>query len=243
MLLGDDLSVELVLGDLLLGELLVAPGLELLEAELNAARLAAIEPDRHARQVLQESAVVADQNERAALLIEARFEPFDRRQIEMIGGLVEQQDIGHGRQGARERGTAHLAAREMRGVLVAAQAELLQEIARLMQVVGRSEAGLDVGERRRIAAEIGLLRHVADRRARLHEALAAIGLDLACGNPQQCRLAGAVAADKADALTGRDGEVHALEQGGAAKGQGNVAQLNEGWGHAARGRCRSVTAL
>ena len=178
---------------------------------------------------------MADENERAALLCEARFEPFDGRQIEMVGGLVEQQDIGRGRQRARKRGTAHLAAREMRGVLVAGQAELLQEIARLMQVVGRSEAGLDIGERRRIAAEIGLLRHVADRRARLHEALAAIGVDLARGNPQQRRLAGAVAADEADALASGYGEVHAFEQRRAAKGQGNVAQLDERRGHSARG--------
>src|SRR6478735_7915050 len=66
VLLGDDLAAELVLFALLLGQHLVAPGFEGSEAALDAARLATIEPDRALRQVGQESAVVADRDQRGA---------------------------------------------------------------------------------------------------------------------------------------------------------------------------------
>ena len=55
MFLGDDLAVDLVLLALLLLELAVAPGLEFGEAAVERAGAAAIEPDRVARKVLQES--------------------------------------------------------------------------------------------------------------------------------------------------------------------------------------------
>ena len=68
MLLVDDLAVELVALELLLFELLVAPGLEGGKALLEAARAAAIEPDRRARQVGKQAPVVADERQRRAAL-------------------------------------------------------------------------------------------------------------------------------------------------------------------------------
>ena len=65
----------------------------------------------------------------------------------MVGRLVEQQNVGRGRQHPRQRRAARFAAGEMRRVLVAVQAELLQQIARLMAVVAGPEAGFDIGER------------------------------------------------------------------------------------------------
>ena len=48
----------------------------------------------------------------------------------MVGRLVQQQNVGRGRQHPRQRRAARLAAGEMRGVFLAGQAELLQQIAR-----------------------------------------------------------------------------------------------------------------
>ena len=45
---------------------------------------------------------------------ELAFQPFDGRQVEMVGGLVEQQDVGLGREHAGQRGAAGLAARQVR---------------------------------------------------------------------------------------------------------------------------------
>jgi hypothetical protein len=95
----------------------------------------------------------------------------------MVGRLVQQQDVGRGRQHTRERRAASFAAREVVRVLVAGQPELLQQIARLMLVVAGREPRLDIGERGLVVAEVGLLRQIADRGARLHEACAAVGLD------------------------------------------------------------------
>ena len=209
VLLGDDLAVELVLVALFLGQDLVPPCLETGEAALDAAGLAAVEPDRAAGQVRQEPPVVADHDQRGAAAGKLALEPFDRGEVEMIGGLVEQQDVGSGREHARERRPPRLAARQARRVLAAVEAELLQQEARLVMIVARSEPGLNVGERRRRAGEIGLLRQVAHGGARLHEAGAAVGLDQPGGDLEQGRLARSVAANQAHALAGRDRELDA----------------------------------
>ena len=62
-------------------------------------------------------------------------------------------------------------------------------------IVVRRKAGFDIGERCCKAGKIGLLRQITQMRARLQETDAAVGLDLARGDLQQCRFAGAVAAD------------------------------------------------
>ncbi len=63
-----------------------------------------------ARQVLQEAPVMADDDQRRAQALQFAFQPFDGRQIEMVGRLVEQQDIGLRRQHAGKRGAARFAA-------------------------------------------------------------------------------------------------------------------------------------
>ena len=202
MLLVDDLAVELVLVALFLGQHLVAPGLERGKAAVDLPDLAAVEPGGGARQIGQEAAVVADDDERGAAAVQLALQPFDGRQVEMVGRLVQQQDVGRGRQHARQRRAARFAAGNMRGVFVAVQPELFEQVLRLIAVIAGAEAGLDVSQRGLVLAEIRLLRQIADGGARLHKAAAAIGLDEARGDPQQRRLAGAVAADQADALIG-----------------------------------------
>ena len=152
----------------------------------------------------------------------------------MVGGLVEQQDVGIGRKNVRERGAARLAARELRGIFVAGQAELLQQIAGLMRIVGGAEPAFDIGERGGKAGEVGLLRQIADGRARLHEALAAVGLDQARNDLEQRRLARAVAAHETDPLARGDGQLHALQQRRAAEGERDVGELDERRWHAWR---------
>ena len=92
---------------------------------------------------------MADDDQRAAAAVEFAFQPFDGGEIEMVGRLVQQQDVGRGRQHARQRRAAGFAAGEMRGVFVAVKPELLQQIARLIVIVAGAEAGLDIGQRRR----------------------------------------------------------------------------------------------
>ena len=87
------------------------------------------------------------EDERRAQALQLALEPFDRRQVEMVRRLVEEQDVGLRRQHLGQRRAAGLAAGEVCGLLVAGQAELLQEIARPVGIVARPEARLHEGER------------------------------------------------------------------------------------------------
>ena len=223
----DDLAVELVLVAFFFRQHLVAPGLERREAAVDLPDLAAIEPGGRARQVGEEAAVVADDDERAFPALQFAFQPFDGRQIKMVGRLVQQQDVGRGRQHPRQRRAAGLAAGDMRGVFVAGEPELLHQIARLVMIVAGAKASLDIGQRRLVVAEIRLLRQIADGCARLHEAAAAVGLDKAGGDLEQRRLAGAVAADQADALARGHRQLDARQQRRAAEGQPDIFQLDQ----------------
>ncbi len=115
---------------------------------------------------------MADEHERPALRREGCFQPFDGRHVEVVGRLVEQQDVRLRRQHPGERGAARFPARQPLRIFIAREAELLQQVARLMRVVARPEARFDIRQRRRMPGEIRLLRQVAHAGPRLHEALA-----------------------------------------------------------------------
>src|SRR5580700_4520978 len=134
---------------LLLGQNLVAPGLEGREAPVDPSRLPAIEPKRRTREIGEEAPVMADEDEGHAPLLELLLEPFDRREVEMIRGLVEEEDVGGRREHARDGGTPRLPARELGGGLLAREPELLEEAARREAIIGWAEPRLDIGARRR----------------------------------------------------------------------------------------------
>jgi hypothetical protein len=177
VLLVDDFAVELVLVALFLRQHLVAPGLEGAEPTIDLLDLAAVEPRGRARQVGQETAVMADDDQRAAPAREFAFQPFDGGEVEMVGRLVQEQNIGRGGQHPRQRGAAGFAAGYVGGVFIAVQPELFQDVAGLIMVVAGPKARLDIGQRRGMAFKIRLLRQIAHGGARLHEAAAAVGFD------------------------------------------------------------------
>ena len=88
-----------------------------------------------------------------------------------------------------------------------------------------------------MAGKIRLLRQVADRHTRLHEPLAAVGLDLSGHDLHQRRFAGAVATDKANAFARRHRKFGAIEQRSAAKCEADIGKLDEGWCHCKEPGC------
>ena len=94
---------------------------------------------------------MADQHQRAALCGETRLQPLDGRQVEVVGRLVQQQDVRPGRQHVGQRCPAQLAARQQLRILGTVQAQLLQQVARLMGIVRGPEAGFDIGKRGGVA--------------------------------------------------------------------------------------------
>jgi len=59
---------------------------------------------------VEEPAVVGHQHEGEFRGQEPRLQPLDRIQVEMVGRLVEEDEVGLGREGARQRGFFDLAA-------------------------------------------------------------------------------------------------------------------------------------
>ena len=137
MLFGDDLAVELVLLFLFFREQHIAPFLEMGKAALDAPRAAAVEPDGGAGQVGEEAAVMADDHQRGAARVEIALQPLDGGEIEMVGRLIEQQNVGRRRQHISQRHAPRLATGQMRRVFVALEAKLLDQMTGDVGIVGR----------------------------------------------------------------------------------------------------------
>ena len=227
VLLAGDLPAELVKRHLLLFQHLVPPGLEMREAAIQPPGLAAVQPDDAARELFQKPPVMADQHDAGGKGFQLRFQPFDGRQVEMVGRLVEQQQIRVRRQGARQSGPPRLAAGQVFRLFRAGQAQLLEQVTGAVFLVIRPQPGDDivhgVGERRKIR----LLRQIAHGRAGLQEARAAIEGDLTGGDFQQRRLARAVASDQADALPRPHAKPGAVEQRHGAKGDADIGEQQQ----------------
>jgi hypothetical protein len=79
------------------GEVRCLPGLEL---------------EGRVRDRLQEPAVVGDEHDARVERREFSLEPFDVRHVQVVRGLVEEEQVWVSRQGARQRGASQLATRE-----------------------------------------------------------------------------------------------------------------------------------
>ena len=121
---------------------------------------------------------MADQHERRVHGVQLVLQPLDGRQIEMVGRLVEQEDVG---LAAPARGPAPrggFAARKRAGSSVAGQAELAEQITGAVAVVAGHQSRFDIRRGWWRSRRDRFLRQVADRRARLREAGAVVGLDI-----------------------------------------------------------------
>ena len=76
------------------GQDLVAPLQERRVVARPVTQPAAVELDDPGRQPFQEDTVVGDEDDRAAVSEQERLQPADRVDVEVVGGLVEQQDVG-----------------------------------------------------------------------------------------------------------------------------------------------------
>ena len=110
--LGRDRALTALLRALFLGQ----PSLLLLEpagvVALVGDALAAVELEDPAGDVVEEVAVVGDRDDRALVLGEMLLEPGDGLGVEVVGGLVQQQQIGRAQQQPTERHAPALAAGE-----------------------------------------------------------------------------------------------------------------------------------
>ncbi len=217
----------------------------------------AIEFDDAGRQPLQERAVVGDEEHRAGVIGQQRLEPGDGLDVEMIGRLVEQQQVGLGHQRARQQRAAAPPARQRVDGRIGRQAQtrqhgldallhipavlLVQLVLCLRQafqrpgrvivrdldgrMVIRRHQRADVAETfgddvedRCARGERHVLLEARDAHAGLQPPRAGVGRLLAAGDAEQRRLAGAVAADQADAFAAVDLHRRAVDQGQVSEG-------------------------
>ena len=165
--------------------------------------------------------------------IEVPLQPFDRGQVEMVGRLVEQEDIGRWMP-------ARAPAR--RGVL------LRRRVARALPGrsgrVGRGgsgrhgnrrrlEAGLDVSQRRCVAGKVRLLRQIAYQGLGLHENGARSGSTSPAAIFSSVDLPDPLRPTRATRSPRRDRQLCAREKRRAAEAQCDVFELKERRSHVA----------
>ena len=111
-----------------------------------AAQLAAVELDDAGGHVVDEGAVVRDQQHAATEVAQQAFEPGDGVQVEVVGRLVEQQHVGRGDERARQRDALFQAAGELAHRARAVQVQAVQRLVDTLlpgPAVQRLDAGLD----------------------------------------------------------------------------------------------------
>ena len=207
---------------------------------------------------VEEGAVVGDQHHAALEAAQQLLEPGDRVEVEVVGGLVEQQHVGHGHQRLRQRDALLHAAGQAADVArcrpgAAAPAWCPRAAPSSRRPAPRCASAARRGRRRghapRSAArtrlglghafaddvehavrrlEQRLLRHVADAQALRHLQQPVVELLQPGQHLQQRGLAGAVAADQAEALAGLERERRAVEQRDMAVGQVGVGEGQDG---------------
>ncbi len=117
---------------------------------LERVAAATVELEDPARDVVQEVAIVGDRDDRALVGLQVALQPGDRLGVEVVGRLVEQQQVGGREQQAGERDAALLAAGEVGDGPVAGRAA--QRVHRVLDLgvevpgVGGVDLGLQAGE-------------------------------------------------------------------------------------------------
>ena len=185
MLLAQDLAAKLVLLRLFLFQELVAPFLKPRKALSEPPRRAPVEPDCGVGDIFKETPVMRDQHDGRAQPRQLAFQPFDRRQVEMVGRLVEQQNVRLRRQHLGQSRPPRLAAGQGGGVGVAVKLQMFEQMRHPVRVIRRAKPRLDIGLHIGEAVKIRRLRQIADGGGWLAEDFAACRLDEAGGDFQE----------------------------------------------------------
>src|SRR5450830_59044 len=217
-------------------EALVAVGLVILVVAFVPDDLAvALEREHVRRDAVEEPAVVADDDGAAAEREERLFEGAQRVDVEVVRGLVEEQEVAAPLERPREVEAVHLAAREVRDELLLVGAlEVVHGAEGAARHLAFAEhhdflaGGELVVDRLFRVGPFAVLVHVARDDGFADLQLAAVGLDVmdasasrfggAHDHLEERRLARAVRADDADDSALRKVEVQILEEKRVAEG-------------------------
>ena len=194
-----------------LGVDLLHPSFIAAKADVLAAHRTAIDPQRRFGQAGQEGPVVADDHESALVAAEPVFQPIDCGDVEVVGRLVEQQQVGLRSQRAGEGCAAAFPAAGAVRRAAHVDAELPGDRFDFMARWSVRPRQREIHQRIVAGEERILLKH-HDPGAGLDRALALVRLDLARDQPQHGGLARAVATDQGQPITRADRQAEIAEQ-------------------------------
>jgi hypothetical protein len=163
----------------------------------------------------EQVAIVRDDDERAVEILQRLGERLAHLDVEVVGRLVEDQELRPATHDQREHQARFLAAGEARDRRldhVAAEVEAAEEVAQLLLARARIEAR-EVQHRRRFGVELLelVLREVADAEVLRDVARPVRERELAGERLDERRLARAVGAEQADAVAGEDRQLERAE--------------------------------
>ncbi len=237
-----DLGADLVAQAFLLAALRLQVSLSLFEktAEVafhaeQALRIDAVELDDLAGRGFQKIAVVAHGDSRERRGGEQFLKPFNTSQVEMVRGLVEQQDIGLADQGFGNGQPLAPAARERCGLGVqAGESSAAGQLTQTAFALGLVDVGSDQGLLQHLAdgkagGETGVLGNIGGAGSFADCQFACIRFDLAGQHRQQRGFASAIGTDEADAVAFVDGERNIAEKGSRTKSFADGLYIQNRW--------------
>ena len=218
-----DLAADRVGQGLLVGGLaaqeLVAAGEELAVPAIGleqAVRVGAVQLQHAGGHVLEEVAVVAHDEDGARPIGENAFQPEDAIHVEVVGGLVHQQDVGRARQLARDRQALSPAAGQRLDrrapVREAGAAERLRDAPGALVLLHGGQGGGEHVLDGAAGLEDRILRDVADSDAAANGAGAAVGGLDPGENLEEGGLAGAVRPHEAHLVPVEETEGQPVEE-------------------------------
>jgi len=182
---------------------------------------------------------VGDDDEGEIRGLEQGFEPLNAFEVEVVGGLVEEEDVGVDDEGFRDGETLAPTAAEAGGVSIhagagggcgigkAGAAEGFAEtlLAFVFRHGGSGHGGFDRGAHGDAVCVFRNLMNVADARAGAESDIAGIGLLLAGEHGEEGGLPCSVGANEADARAVVHGEGDVLKERFGAEAFGNVLRI------------------
>ena len=183
--------------------------------------------------VLQKIAVVTDDHAGKCRLRQHFFEPLDSREIQMIGGFVEQHNVRRLHQRLDNRQPLLPSTRKRRSlrfeVFEAGAAKSFGKACPTFRRVNLAPLHgiFHHGPHRRARLELGILLDVADPEPFTKRNFAAVRIFVAGQNSQQRRFAGPIGADEPNAVALSDCKRHILKERIGSKSLGNFLNVND----------------
>ena len=216
------------------GCVLVAPLLPLQVIGEGGGVASAIEAEDDGGDAVEQITVVGDQDERALELEESFFEDLQGGNVEVVGGLVEQEDIGGLEHEARDQDAGALSATEAADGLIELLGGEEKTVSPGRDVnhtvleddgIGVRRQGAAQGKRR---IELALLLKVNDLEMIGGANGAGVGFELALQKTQQGGFSATVRADQPDTHSVGDDEIQSVEERAlVVKAIGEVFDLDE----------------